>query len=103
VDLVLQQFGEQSVVASSSSSRGLAALRAGAPVLEPPDPRPRARDRRGALAIGLVAGPRPRPHLPTAPEDLVWLAGRNCSSAGFAFVIGAAVSAVTVAARSWTR
>src|SRR4051812_41836587 len=57
---------------------------------------------RGIVAVALAVGLSPAlvhgHHLPTAPADLVWLAGKELLiGLAFAFVVGALFTAVTVA------
>jgi len=99
VDVLLKQFGEQSVVGFFLVLARVSPLFVLAPLFSSRLVPARVR---GIVAVALAVGLSPvlvrGHHLPTAPVELAWLAGKELLiGLAFAFVIGAVFTAVAVA------
>jgi len=99
VDVLLKQFGEQSVVGFFLVLARVSPLFVLAPLFSSKLVPARVR---GIVAVALAVGLSPvlvrGHHLPTAPVELAWLAGKELLiGLAFAFVIGAVFTAVAVA------
>ena len=99
MDVLLKQFGEQSVVGFFLVLARVSPLFVLAPLFSSKLVPARVR---GIVAVALAVGLSPvlvrGHHLPTAPVELAWLAGKELLiGLAFAFVIGAVFTAVAVA------
>ncbi len=99
MDVLLKQFGEQSVVGFFLVLARVSPLFVLAPLFSSKLVPARVR---GIVAVALAVGLSPvlvrGHHLPTAPVELAWLAGKELLiGLAFAFVIGAVFTAVDVA------
>ena len=99
MDVLLKQFGEQSVVGFFLVLARVSPLFVLAPLFSSRLVPARVR---GIVAVALAVGLSPvlvrGHHLPTAPVELAWLAGKELLiGLAFAFVIGAVFTAVAVA------